>query len=333
MRPYGKEVKTSAPALKAAFALGLACLIFSGCLQSGSDSKDQQMQMQMQKQQDHEKALKTLEEIESMNEAIIRLLDGPANPGMEEDGDQRQGKQPGKEQQGKQGDQKQGEEQQQDQKQGKGQQQGEEQQGKEQQEQQQGKDQQGQQEQRQQDQDAQGQKAQDVVWDGVNQNIIELHTLLNEYIPAAAKLGADAELGANASNTLNQMTKKAETRNHNEVLTEANNLFKAICDYYSLHQDKRAPAKLLLFHARRVMLSARVGDWQTAGAAMKNLEETWDAQKNTYGDKQKDIVAMLDLSVANLSGAVAEKNRNLAAIKGLIVLNNISELEKSLEEK
>ena len=42
---------------------------------------------------------------------------------------------------------------------------------------------------------------------------------------------------------------------------------------------------------------------------------------------------MLDLSVSNLAGAVAEKNQNLVAIKGLIVLQNISELEKSLEEK
>ena len=41
---------------------------------------------------------------------------------------------------------------------------------------------------------------------------------------------------------------------------------------------------------------------------------------------------MLDLSVSNLAGAVAEKNQNLVAIKGLIVLQNISELEKSLEE-
>lgn len=176
-------------------------------------------------------------------------------------------------------------------------------------------------------------KPQDKIWDEVNKNIIELHSLFNEYIPVAAKLGASADLSVNANNALNQLTKMAETRNHNEVLNEANNLHKAICDYFVLHQDKRAPAKLLLFHARRVMLASRLGDWQTADAAANAMKELWNTQKTAYGDEQKDAVAMLDLSVSNLVGVVAEQNQNLVAIKGLIVLQNIAELEKSLEEK
>mgnify|MGYP002392380241 FL=1 len=325
-----------------AFRITVLSMVMAGLfLSSCGKSKDQEKKDQ--EQQEQEKAIKMLDEIESVNESIILILNGPAIPGK---GEGQEEQQDNKEQQNQQQDQQQeqdnGEQQNQkkdqQQEQGNGEQpdqqeQQDQQQGKDQEQQsqqQQGKEQQGQQ---QQGKEATDQKPQDKIWTGVNENIIELHSLLNEYIPAAAKLGASTELSSNANNALNQLTKKAEARDHNEVLTEANNLYKAICDYFTLHRDKRAPAKLLLYHARRVMLAAKVGDWQTAGEAMDELKEMWNTQKTSYGEDQKDDVAMLDLSVSNLSGVVDEKNQNLVAIKGLLVLQNISELEKGLEEK
>lgn len=317
----------------------MAGLFLSSC----GKSKDQEKKDQ--EQQEQEKAIKMLEEIESVNESIILILNGPASPRKGEGQEQQQGngeqQNQQQDQQGQQ-DQQQGSDEQQDQQQGKDQQQQgnreqQDQQG--QQDQQQGKDQQQkgseeqQNQQQQQGKESQEQKPQDKIWKDVNENIIELHSLLNEYIPAAAKLGASTELSSNANDALNQLTKRAEAKDHNEVLTEANNLYKAICDYFTLHRDKRAPAKLLLYHARRVMLAAKIGDWQTAGEAMDELKEMWNTQKTSYGEDQKDDVAMLDLSVSNLSGVVDEKNQNLVAIKGLLVLQNISELEKGLEEK
>jgi len=308
--------------------------------------------------QENEKALRALEEIEGINESIIQLLGGPANPGKQQ---QPQGQNDGKDKtqetpegqentQPQENPQQEGG-QQQDRQEGMQQEQGKEKQGNGNQEQekgQQGKEQeqgqkQGQGQEQQQEGTKQGRQEQsgagqdetpgDKIWDEINKNIIELHSQLNEYIPAAAKLGASAEMGENAGNALNQLTKRAEARNHNEVLTEANNLYKALCDYYSFHQDKRAPSKLLLYHARRVMLTAKTGDWQTSATAVDELEKLWNSQKTGYGDEQKEIVAMLDLSVSDLAGAVKEKNQNLAAIKGLVLINNISELESSLEQK
>lgn len=351
----------------------IALILAAGMIFCSCGGQQAEKQGESTQKQDQEKALKTLEEIESINETIIMLLNGPAKPGKTEDrgqgnkqqdqddeqqkqqqDDQQNGQQPEqspgkeeaqgqqKEQQGqeqqRQGKEQQGQEQQgqqQDGEQGKEQQgQQDEKQGKDQQgqQQQQGKSQQGQQGQPQ-ETGIQEQNPQDMIWDEVNNNIIELHSLLNEYIPAAAKLGASAEMASNASNALNMLTKRAEAKDHNEVLTEANNLYKAICDYYALHQDKRAPAKLLLFHARKIMLSARTGDWGTAQKAMEDLKESWNTQKNSLGSEQKEIAAMLDLSVSDLAGAVKEKNQNLAAIKGLVLLQNITELEGSLEQK
>jgi hypothetical protein len=327
-----------------AFKIVVLVMVMAGLfLSSCGKSKDQEKKDQ--EQQEQEKAIKMLEEIESVNESIILILNGPASPRKGEGQEQQQGngeqQNQQQDQQGQQ-DQQQGSDEQQDQQQGKDQQQqgnGEQQDQQGQQDQQQGKDQQQkgseeqQNQQQQQGKESQEQKPQDKIWKDVNENIIELHSLLNEYIPAAAKLGASTELSSNANDALNQLTKRAEAKDHNEVLTEANNLYKAICDYFTLHRDKRAPAKLLLYHARRVMLAAKVGDWQTAGEAMDELKEMWNTQKTSYGEDQKDDVAMLDLSVSNLSGVVDEKNQNLVAIKGLLVLQSISELEKGLEEK
>lgn len=312
----------------------VACLLFTSC---GNKKDDEGMN---QKQQEQEKAIRTLDEIESMNESIIRLLNGPAIP--EEKQGQKQQDQGKESQQGQGAEQgkEQGQAEESPQAQGSEQEKGQGQEQSKESPQVQGSKQVKEQgEEYQQNQGAQQGKEvkehqpQDEVWDDVEKNIIELHTLFNEYIPAASKLGASTELSTNANNTLNQLTKEAESKNHNEVLKEANNLHKSICDYYALHQDKRAPAKLLLFHTRRVMLSARVGDWQTAKAAMDELEDIWNTQKASFGEKQANEVAMLDLSISNLTGVVEEKNQNLVAIKGFIVLQNISELEKSLEEK
>lgn len=326
----------------------IALILAAGMIFCSCGGQQAEKQGESTQKQDQEKALKTLEEIESINETIIMLLNGPAKPGKTEDrgqgnkqqdqDDEQQKQQQDDQQNGQQPEQSPGKEEaqgQQKEQQGQEQQrQGKEQQGQEQQgqQQQQGKSQQGQQGQPQ-ETGIQEQNPQDMIWDEVNNNIIELHSLLNEYIPAAAKLGASAEMASNASNALNMLTKRAEAKDHNEVLTEANNLYKAICDYYALHQDKRAPAKLLLFHARKIMLSARTGDWGTAQKAMEDLKESWNTQKNSLGSEQKEITAMLDLSVSDLAGAVKEKNQNLAAIKGLVLLQNITELEGSLEQK
>ena len=206
MKPSNKAFGIITLSLKPALALALACLTLSSCGQA--ESKDQQEQKQ---KQEHEKAMMILEEIETVNESIIQLLEGPANPGKDENRNQQGSKQPDQRQE------EQGQQQGKDQPQGEDQKGNEPQQGEGQQDQQQGGDQQGgeQQDQQQKEEAQQGgeqqeryrwPKPQDAIWDGVNQDIIELHSLLNEYI---RRLQAWRKRRAtNASNTLNQLTKR-----------------------------------------------------------------------------------------------------------------------------
>ena len=293
--------------------------------------------------QENQLALNMLKDIEKKNEQIIQLMSGPAN--VEEGSQSQQSQQGGQSQQGQQSQepqQSQGSQQSQEPQQSQGSQQSQQpQQSQGSQQSQQPQQSQGSQQspKPQQSQDPlknpgaeQGQLVDEQKWLEIDKSIVELHTLFNEYMPSALKMSVDPGLNNGATDSLNLLTKKAQEKNYMDVLWESNNLYKYICSFYALHQDKAAPVKLDLYYARSIMLGGMVADWTATDSALKDLKNAWLAQRTMYSDKQKDAVAKLDFSIGEIEKVIADKNQGLVQIKGKILMKNIAELEKGLEK-
>lgn len=177
----------------------------------------------------------------------------------------------------------------------------------------------------------QGEKIDDQQWQKINEGIVELHQIFNEYMPLAMKQGASQDLNSHATDALNQMTMEAEKKELLVTLLEANNLSGYISEFYALHQDTRAPIKRSIYYTRSIILASLANDWQTSQAAMNELKSIWEIQKPGIAESAKDTVEKIDRAVTDLETVIQEKNQNLIKIKGNILMKNLAELESTIK--
>lgn len=291
------------------------CLTLTACPDKNQSSSDQSSQ------QSQQQGLSILGDIEKKNEQIIQALNGPAS--MEEkEGEPSQQQSEQSESKQSQGNQSSGQSSQQGgQSKGQSSQQGGQSQGQ--------SSQQGQQNQQIQQL---GQPVSEEQWTTIDQSVVELHTLFNDYMPLAMKQGASSDLTNNANNALNNLTNKVESRSKIDSLFAANTLYKYLCEFYALQHEKSASSKQIIYNVRNVILSAMVSDWSSANDSMTKLKNSWQNQKPTFDEKQKDPVSKLDLSISGLDKVVSQQNSKLVEIKGKIIIKNVSDLEKSVKK-
>ena len=198
--------------------------------------------------------------------------------------------------------------------------------------QQQGTQQQGTQQQGTQQQNACQLEAQK--WDETNAIISELHYQWNDFMPEAAKKGADIKIIDSFDNALNTLTTTVEAKDQEKALTSANALYSCILDLYSIYKVKMSPeAKRIVYYARNIILESKKGGWEQAKKDGEAIEKSWSLFRNTLEKEQQKIGDKLDFSIYELNKVISENNKQLTDIKGRIVLSNIKELQKSFEEQ
>lgn len=304
-----------------AFTILLMPAVMSGC--SGNKS-GQQQDVQLQAARKKIKEEKESEKLSKLEDNIETLFEALGGPAMKTEGkDNKPGQQ---DKDNKENDQQDGTQQEdgqdQDKQQEKGQQQGNGQKS-------------GQQEDNRQEskQQKDEQKEKDA-WMKADKAINDLHYKWNDLLPEVTKKGADLKLVDAFDNSLNNLTTEAESRNKDKVLALANKLYSHIPDLYSLYHSKIPPeVKRMIYFTRNVMLESEKDNWEQVERDTESLEKTWTLFRNTVEDEQKKTGDKLNFSIYELKKVVSEKNRQLADIKGRIVLNNIGELSKLYEEK
>ena len=304
-----------------AFTILLMSAVMSGC--SGNKS-GQQQDVQLQAARKKIKEEKESEKLSKLEDNIETLFEALGGPAMKTEGKDNEPGQQDKD--NKENDQQDGTQQEdgqeQDKQQEKGQQQGNGQKS-------------GQQEDNRQEskQQKDEQKEKDA-WMKADKAINDLHYKWNDLLPEVTKKGADLKLVDAFDNSLNNLTTEAESRNKDKVLALANKLYSHIPDLYSLYHSKIPPeVKRMIYFTRNVMLESEKDNWEQVERDTGSLEKTWTLFRNTVEDEQKKTGDKLNFSIYELKKVVSEKNRQLADIKGRIVLNNIGELSKLYEEK
>lgn len=320
------------------------CILLSpvfmyGCSRNKSQQQAAQLQAAKEKQA-QEKESEKLKKIEAQIEMFFETLGGPSvkaegegdNSGGQQENTLQGGGQKGTQQQGtQQGDGQKGSQQQGTQQGGgqKGtQQQGTQQGGGQQKGTQKGGKQGGQQG------GKQAARQEPDKWSQIGRIINNMHYQWNELMPEIAKKGVDMKLVDNFDNALNALTTTIESKDKEKVLTSANKLYSYIPDLYSLYRTKMSPeVKRMIYYTRNMILESGKDGWEQVGKDNEDLGKSWSLFHNTLEKEQKKTGDKLDFSIYELKKVVAEKNRQLTGIKGMIVLNNIKELQKSFEEK
>lgn len=170
-------------------------------------------------------------------------------------------------------------------------------------------------------------------WKEISPIINNLHYQSNGYLPSATKKNASRQLIDNFSNALNTLTSTILTKDKNNTLLAANNLYSYVPDFYMLYRTETSPEiKRIRYYARNVVLNATVLNWDQALKDVENLKDTWAIYKNTIDPKNQELASKLDYSIYELETVVNEKNLSLTDIKGRIALSNMESLEKAAKE-
>jgi hypothetical protein len=290
------------------------CLFTAGCAKN-EEPQDAQLQA-LKQNQEQEKESEKLKDIEADLEAVFEVLGGPS---VKTDKSSKHDQQTT------------GEQEKTDRQQGDGQKTGEDQSGKDQGEQKQNNEKQGEQQQTSKDQ----QKPQvPDKWSKAEELIRKLHYKWNDFSPDLSKKGADIKLIDNFDNALNQLTTTISSRDTQKVLTSANTLYSKLPDLYSLYRTKLSPeAKRMVYYTRNIILEAAKDNWEQVATDNEAIEKSWSLFRNTLENEQKKPGDKLNFSIYELKKVSAEKNKQLTDIKGKIVLDNIRDLQKSIEEK
>lgn len=171
-------------------------------------------------------------------------------------------------------------------------------------------------------------------WPQVSSIITKLHYQWNDLMPEIAKKGANMKLVDNFDNALNSLTETIDSKDKKKVLASANKLYSYIPDLYSLYRVKMSPeVKRMIYYTRNIILESDKEGWVQVAKDNEALEKSWSLLRNTLEKEQKKIEDKLDFSIYDLKKVVEEKNSQITGIKGKIVLNNITELQKSFEER
>ncbi|WP_010247542.1 hypothetical protein [Acetivibrio cellulolyticus] len=297
-------------------------LMLCGCSKNKQNQESQAKQMKASEQSD--KVPKDLENIESSIEKIIKTLGGPSVTLKEEkkqEEGQNQAPQKTGQNQGQQSSQSSG-----DQNQG--------QQGSEG-----GQGSQGSQGQKTPQPSNNAQNSQNQAsatkdpWQEISPVINNLHYQWNSYLPSATKKNANRQLLDNFDNALNTLTSTILTKNKDNTLLAANNLYSYVPDFYMLYKTETSPEiKRIRYFARNAVLNATISNWDQAGKDISNLKSTWGIYKNTVDPKNQDISSKLDYSIYELEKVVTEKNLSLTDIKGRIAISNTESLEKEAKK-
>ena len=304
----------------------LAFLFITGCGRNNGSEQDDAKFQALKQTQKQEKESEKLKAIETDIESVFEVLGGPSIKTAESGSEKNSEKQ---NQQSSEDQEK--TKQQQDDQQKTGQQEGGKQEGSQKQD---TKDeQQGDQKKEQQDSQQQTQQAPDK-WSEADKLIQRLHYKWNDFIPDLSKKNADIKMIDNFDNALNNLTTTLLTKDMEKVLTSANTLYSHIPDLYSLYRIKLSPeAKRMIYYTRNIVLETTKDNWEQASKDIDSIEKSWSLFRNTLENEQKETGDKLNFSIYELKKVTNEKNKQLTDIKGKIVLKNIKDLQKSIEEK
>jgi len=290
----------------------LLCLFLSCCAQ-----KDQQQDVQLQalkKNQVQEMESEKLKDFEADIESLFKELGGPGINVDESASDKEKTKQEDEKQEQTDG---QNEQKQDQQKQDDGQKQSSNDQDKN----------------NKREETQEKQKAPDK-WANADNIVKKLHYKWNELIPDITKKGADIKLIDSFDNALNQLTTTISTKDENRVLASANALYSHLPDLYSIYRVTLTPeAKRLVYHTRNIILESAKDNWEQVSKDSAAIEKIWSLFRNSLEEKQKKAGDKLNFSIYELKKVVNSKAKQLTDIKGRIVLENIRELQKSIDEK
>ncbi|WHH59105.1 hypothetical protein [Petroclostridium sp. X23] len=173
----------------------------------------------------------------------------------------------------------------------------------------------------------------DKKWESITKKVEKIHEQWNELQPEAVKGGTPTKVMDTFSNTLNTLTTYVESRDMQNTLFFANELYRNIPDFMEQYNEKVPPdIKRMAYFIRDAKYNGMINQWEKSVSSINNLKSHWAIVKAQGKKEQEKQVSQMDFSITELEKVVTQGNITLTRLKSDIALDNLKKLEESFNK-
>lgn len=177
------------------------------------------------------------------------------------------------------------------------------------------------------------QKEMPVNWEQAMKDVQKIHIEWNDYVSEAAKNGVSKSNIDNFENTLNKFTNLILNKKKDEASIYANSLLFSLINFWSYYKlDYPIDVLRLKCLIRNVILYSAVSKWDKVMENFNLSKALIQTLRAASEKEQQEKVNKVDFAIMDLEKAVKINDYPLIRLKGKLVIDNLSDMEKKKEE-
>ncbi|HHT62759.1 MAG: hypothetical protein ACOX4H_06830 [Bacillota bacterium] len=177
------------------------------------------------------------------------------------------------------------------------------------------------------------QKSKTEDWAKEEKSIKNIHKKWNSLEVDIVKAGAADSLIQEFEINLDNLTNQVMARSIMGTQKAANELYGSIVKIAALYQtDNPPPADMLKYFTQKSLLAIEEYNWAEAASNNQNLKKQWEKVKTLMGKEGARLNTQMDYAISDFGQSIGKKNKDVAKIKGEILLSNIEKIIKELKK-
>lgn len=170
-------------------------------------------------------------------------------------------------------------------------------------------------------------------WEEAETSAREIHLQWNAIETSVVKKDITNTLRTEFENNLNILTDSIISKNITDSLKYANEVYGASIKIDQLYEENNiSKGEILKYYTQKALLELEEENWMEAKANISNLVQEIEKVKIVMVENKSKTILQLDYSVQDFLQAVEDNNKEIAKIKGEIVIKNIQKIIKEMEE-
>lgn len=186
----------------------------------------------------------------------------------------------------------------------------------------------------QKDQGESGQKSGLEDWSEEEKAVKSIHEKWNSLETSAVKARGEDSLIMEFETNLDGLTNQVMEKSIMGTRVAANELYGSTVKIADLFQTNNPPsADMLKYYAEKSLLAIEDDNWAAGDKNIQDLKKQWEKVKTMLGKNKGELSIQMDYAISDFGQSINKKNKEVAKIKGEIVLANIEKIIKDLKEK
>lgn len=165
-------------------------------------------------------------------------------------------------------------------------------------------------------------------WTKLETTVETLHVRWNAFEPLARSEDVSTEVIDSFEQQLIVLTEQIMARNEENTLVAANKLYSHFPDFLNLYKHNQPPevkeAKSL---ARQIVMYGQQDKWDESKTMLEDMKKAWQSAKTSMTKSDKNLNKRIDAAIIDFSYVVGEKKKNLAQLKGDILIDNLDQIK------